>query len=84
MTISIRLDARLEREVERVAEQAGISKSELVRRSLVKYLAEHHERPSAWELGKDLFGRVGGGRPDLSTNRKKILGEILRAKQNRR
>lgn len=84
MTISIRLDARLEREVERVAEQAGISKSELVRRSLVKYLAEHDERPSAWELGKDLFGQVGGGRSDLSTNRKEILREILRAKQNRR
>jgi hypothetical protein len=32
-------------------------------------------QPSAYELGKNVFGKYGSGRDDLSTNRKAILGE---------
>jgi hypothetical protein len=38
---------------------------------------------SAYEVGKRLFGKHASGRDDLSTNRKALLNEILRAKHHR-
>ena len=36
-----------------------------------------------FEAGKDVFGRHGSGRDDLSTNRKTILAEILQVRRPR-
>jgi hypothetical protein len=39
---------------------------------------------SAWELGKDLFGKHGSGLGDLSRRRKKLVSEKIRARRQRR
>ena len=83
MVISIRIDKELEGELERVARMQGLSKSGLIRRCLAEYLVRRTNRPTPWELGKDRFGKVGSGRSDLSTNRKKILREMLHARARR-
>ena len=44
---------------------------------------EPQDAPSPYELGKELFGKHGSGRRDLSTNRKAVLSEMLRAKHRR-
>jgi predicted nucleic acid-binding protein len=50
-----------------------------VRECLQEYIACKQEKLSAWELGKDLFGRHSSGRGDLSLRRKEILKEKVRA-----
>lgn len=39
---------------------------------------------TAWELGKDLFGRWRSGRNDLSARAKEIAKERIRAKHAKR
>jgi Arc/MetJ-type ribon-helix-helix transcriptional regulator len=84
MTITIRLPEQLEDELRARLEAQSIGLSDFVREAITEKLErEQVEKPSAYELGKHLFGRHGSGRDDLSTNRKKILGEILSAKHRR-
>jgi len=61
--ISVRLDMDTEKHLDRVASLLGLSRSELIRKAIEKYL-EKYERPSPWELGEKLFGRHGSGRTD--------------------
>ena len=83
MTISLRLDDRLARELEKLAALERISKSELIRRCLEAHLARRQRSLSPWELGKDLFGRAASGKPDLSRNRKQVVKDRIRARQGR-
>jgi hypothetical protein len=84
MAISVRLDEETEQGLERVAAAQGLSKSELIRRCLTEYLSRQAARPSAWQLGADLFGRVGSGRSDRSENRQQLVRESLHARKSRR
>jgi predicted DNA-binding protein len=84
MAISLRLSKQLEERLDRAASLAGVSKSEFMRRCLEKELESDENRPSAYELGKDLFGGEGSGRGDLARNAKKIVKEIIREKARRR
>ena len=83
MTISLRLDSQLAKRLDAAAGAKGVSKSELIRRCLDEYLENEDQRPTAWEMGKHLFGRHGSGRSDLSKNSEQILRERFRAKANR-
>lgn len=78
--ITLRLDPQLEQKVNSTAKNLGLSKSELVRKSLVEYI-EKSVGTSAWEAGEDLFGKYSSGRNDLSANRKTILKSQIRAKR---
>ena len=87
MTISLRLDERLTRRLVSVARARGISKSELIRKCLDEYLAGEEQRPTAWELGKHLFGCYKSGQGDLSVRAAQIARERIharRAKKSRR
>lgn len=81
--VTLRLDPKLEAELKARARQLGVTKSELIRESIVQYMARA-DAPSAWEAGKDLFGQYGSGEGDLSENRKTKLKEKLEAKRGRR
>ena len=59
--ISVRTDKELEDQIDRVARIQGVSRSAVVKLALQSYL-EKYERPSAWDIGKDLFGRYGSGK----------------------
>ncbi len=87
MTISLRLDDRLTRRLAALAKARGISKSELIRECLDAYVAGQEQQPTAWELGKHLFGCYDSGQGDLSVRAREIARERLharRAKKNRR
>jgi len=82
MTITIRLPAKLETDLRTRLGRTRLS--DFVRDAIAEKLErEAAGTPSAYELGKDLFGKYGSGRHDLSTNRKAILNEVLRAKHRR-
>lgn len=84
MAISLRLDKKLENQLSKVANSEGKSKSDLVRTLIAEFLSNKRSQPSSWDLGKDVFGRYGSGKGNLSINRKSILREKLNAKKSRR
>lgn len=78
--ITLRLDPNLDQIVSNTAKNLGLSKSELVRKSLIEYIGKINNQ-NAWEVGKDLFGKYESGRSNLSSQRKTILKEKIRAKR---
>ncbi len=78
--ITLRLDSDLEREVSITARNLGVTKSDLIRKSILAYL-ESLESNTAWESGRELFGRYSSGLKNLSVDRKTILKEKIRAKR---
>jgi RHH-type transcriptional regulator, rel operon repressor / antitoxin RelB len=78
--IALRLDPNLEKEITTVAKNLGLTKSDLIRKSLIEYIGKL-ESPNAWELGKDFFGRYSSGLKNLSVDRKTILKERIRTKR---
>ena len=84
MTITIRLPTKLEADLRARLDPRGLGLSDFVREAIAEKLQrEPAEKPSAYELGKHLFGKHGSGRHDISGNRKSILNEILRARHRR-
>jgi RHH-type rel operon transcriptional repressor/antitoxin RelB len=81
--ISLRLGKELEQTLERVALRQGLSKSELVRRCLQRYLDDAASPPTPWDLGKDLFGKYASGRKDLSQRRKELVREKIHGRRRR-
>jgi len=84
MTITIRLSEQLEAELRAELDARRVKLSEFVREAIAEKLDREATRRSALgEADQDFFGRHGSGRDDLSTNRKAILDELLRAKHSR-
>jgi len=82
--LTLRLGRKLETALELAADRAGLSKSELVRRCLQRFLDDAEPENRAWELGKDLFGRFGSGDSDLSLRRKELIREKVHGRRGRR
>ncbi len=78
--ITLRLNPELEKTINDTAHRLGLSKSELIRKSVTEYIVKL-EKPSAWELGNDVFGKYASGQNNLSTDRKALLKEKIRAKR---
>ncbi len=76
--VTIRLDPELEDSIQRTAELLGISKSELIRKSVADYLSKL-SKPSPWELGKEYFGKYASGQTNLSADRKFLLKKKILA-----
>ena len=74
--ITLRLSPTLEKTVQKTADAFGITKSELVRESIMNYL-ENLKKPSAWDLGADLFGQYGSQDGNRSKNRKSLIREKI-------
>lgn len=82
MTITVRLPEQIEAELRARLADNGQALSVFVREAIAEKLAREHPqpKPTAYELGRDLFGRHGSGRSDLSENAERILRERLGAK----
>jgi RHH-type transcriptional regulator, rel operon repressor / antitoxin RelB len=78
--ITVRLDPNLEQHINNTAKSLGLTKSELIRRSIQEYLDKLTE-PNAWDVGQDLFGKYASGRNNLSTDRKELIKNKIRAKR---
>ena len=73
--LTVKMDPELERELEAAAREAGVTKSEFVRRGLHDAIARAKKRskPTPWDLGHDLFGKVSSGKGNLSQTRARDL-----------
>ena len=84
MTITIRLPTQIEADLRAQLVTRGVGLSDFVRDAIAEKLErEPAEKASPYALGKHLFEKHGSGRDDLSSNRKAILNEMLRAKHRR-
>ena len=77
MTLTVKLDTLLEEQLRQRAATSGRSASDVVRAALRAYLAQADKAlpRSAFDLGKDLFGRHHGA-SDLARQRKRVLAEV--------
>ena len=76
-TLSVKLPQTLAAQLEKQAERRGISKSALLRESLLRELskdAEQDEPLSVFDLVKDDLGCLRSGLRDLSTNPEHLSG----------
>ncbi len=78
--ITLRLDPKLEKKISNTAKNLGVTKSDLIRQSLVEYLAKL-DNQNAWEVGYDLFGKYSSGEGNLSLDRKEIIKAKIRDKR---
>lgn len=78
--ITLRLDKKLEQHLNNTAKNLGLTKSELIRKSINEYLDKLTE-PNAWDVGQDLFGKYSSGLNNLSTDRKELIKNKIRAKR---
>jgi len=88
MPKSLRLGTELEKALDRFCAETGETTSHVIRQSVAEYIVRRQRRkgaPSAWELGKDLFGadRSAAGRGNVSGRVKALIRGKLRAKHHR-
>ena len=80
--VAFRVDDELAMRIKERAVSKDIPVSEFVRRAVEQALAEEPE-PSPYESIKHLIGTYGSGPSDLSSRRKQIIKEKIRAKHRR-
>ncbi len=78
--LSVRLPGELEKKVKKIATTEGRTKTEIIRTALEAYVKSKDQTKSAYDLGKNLFGKHGSGSGDLSTSYKIKVKECIRAK----
>ena len=88
MPKSLRLGTELEKTLDRYCMETGKTTSVVIRESVAEYIVRRRRRtpaPSAWELGKDLFGadRSPSGQRNVSGRIKELISGKLRAKHHR-
>jgi plasmid stability protein len=85
MTVTVKLDARLEERLRQRAAASGSTTSDVIRQALLAFLDAPTvgAPPSAHALGADLFGRHCGA-PDLAARRKGLLADAWAEKHRAR
>jgi len=78
--ITLRLDPKLEQDINNTAKILGLSKSELIRRSIHDYIGKLSKQ-NAWEIGEELFGKYSSGLSNLATDRKELIKNKIKAKR---
>ncbi len=82
--ISLRIPPELERKLDSFAKSKGKSRSEIVKESILEYIKNHSLSKTPFELGEDLFGKYSADNKQLSQDRKSVLKEILKDKNEKR
>jgi predicted DNA-binding protein len=80
--LSIRLNEFLENKINSYSKEHNKTKSDIVKEALMLYfkIKEQEDKKSAYELGKELFGKYSSNRGDLSTTYKQKLKQKLNEK----
>ena len=82
MTLTVRLPERVEQDLAEYCSKHRLSKSEVVKLALDQLLAASADKPSPYDLGKDLFGPHTDARPseDIARNSRRLLREHFHGK----
>ena len=78
--LSVRLPKELEEKIELLSEQENTTKSDIVKQALEKYIDKKEKQAQPYDLGKELFGKYGSGKGDLSTSYKQEVRKKINEK----
>ena len=83
MTLTVRLPQRVEQELAEYCARRRLTKSEAVKQALMDLLSVNVGKPSAYDLGKDLFGPHTDAAPtvDIARHSGRLLREHFRGKK---
>ena len=84
MPLTVRIDTKTERLIERIARTRGRTKSEVVREAigmLAKQAEGRGEANRPYEAIRDLIGIVQGGQPDLSVQTGQAFRRLVATKR---
>lgn len=86
MTLTVRLPPHVEQELAEYCVKRRITKSEAVKQALMDLLSANAGKPSAYDLGKDLFGPHTDAVPteDIARHSARLLREHFRGKKGSR
>ena len=86
MPVSVRLDKETEELLEKAARIMSKPKSKIMKESIKQYCSHvvTQKKMSPYELAKDLIGKEGSGRGDLSIRGEEILRELFKKKRHDR
>jgi len=84
--ISVRLNQHLEQELTLFSQLNQLTKTDIIKNALTYYFQvfKQEKKPTAYELGVNLFGKYGSQEGDLSTTYKQKLKDKINAKNNHR
>ncbi|RUM73431.1 MAG: CopG family transcriptional regulator [Sulfurovum sp.] len=84
--ISVRLNQSLEQELTRFSQLNQLTKTDIVKEALIHYFKtfKSKEKPTAYELGANFFGKYGSEEGDLSITYKQRLNKRINEKNNYR
>lgn len=80
--ISVRLSKELEDKIELLSSQENLTKSDIIKEALNKYIIEYEKKCKPYELGEELFGKHGSGKNDSSESYKKKVREKINEKMS--
>lgn len=85
MTLTVRLPGRVEQELAEYCVKHRLTKSEAVKQALIDLLSANAQKPSAYDLGKDLFGPHTDAAPteDIARHSRRLLRERIRVKKRK-
>lgn len=78
--ISVRLSKQLEEKINNLSKQEDVTKSDIIKEALEKYIEEQEKQTKPYELGVELFGKQGSGKGNLSKTYKKKVREKINEK----
>lgn len=81
MTISVRLPQQLEQSLAKYCVARKVSKTDVVKEALDRFLAAQSSSPTPYELGKDGFGSDETHRGDIARHSKRLLRERVKARR---
>jgi Arc/MetJ-type ribon-helix-helix transcriptional regulator len=85
MPLTVRIDVKTERLIQRLARKRGRSKSEVIRDAigvLARQIQGQEETERPYEAVKDLIGSIHGGPSDLSVQTGLRFRRMLQAKRH--
>ena len=84
MPLTVRVDVKTERLIQRLARKQGRSKSEVIRDAigvLARQVQGQEETERPFETVRDLIGSIHGGPPDLSVRTGEQFRRMVQAKR---
>ncbi|MBU0693607.1 MAG: hypothetical protein KKC11_02915 [Candidatus Omnitrophica bacterium] len=81
-TITARCDIHIKETLDILSQSEHLSKSEIMAKSILEYYQRHFPSKAFLKTERELFGRYGSDKGDLSIKRKKYIGEVLDRKHS--
>jgi Ribbon-helix-helix protein, copG family len=80
--LTLRLDAKTRKRIERIARRRQVSVSEVIRLAIAAWAEQQEPIAAPYEAIADLIGVVHGGIPDRSTRMRPRFSEVLKKRRN--